>query len=502
MNSHEPTPYWMTNLICAQWLPAYLSKGNQSFAIQEVHSQIGSWSQRWEIDEPSTDQVRRVADLCIERFAPVVQHRQLVSPLSKDWPKGTDQAYLMSLMRLPVEYGYVNEYPDDPWWLDEVNAALELRESFAWPGCFDEHGESREPWFLADPYGLHRRIPGELAIIKELAIRRRLEEHGLLDTKVGFRDIFRILAERPWTGPQGHRKHIPEFDTPSWSPTLLEGLGPYSTLETKDAVGHLRNAFPLLTSPQGYHTSLSPGVPVGHKQMIRGVVEAYHRVKEVVSALCPIDSIMSLPVFGLGEVGDEEIESCRHEFIGMSPLAHTWARATEAWEMSQWLVDHRLNIDVPLTSGATLRDILDSVHRYSVCESSSIQCADMKRLMKMHPGPQRSTTPNAGRNGYLDAGLGIWCGKCDRWSLDGIESAPYSPWIAGLFIVYLQSCGPNRIDVIKAIREITSLSLQEAKKLAEEAPTEVKTCYSAQEASKIKFSLEDCGATAIVHREW
>ena len=98
--------------------------------------------------------------------------------------------------------------------------------------------------------------------------------------------------------------------------------------------------------------------------MIRGVVEAYHRVKEVVSALCPIDSHMSLPGFGLGEVGDEEIESCRHEFIGMAPLAHTWARATEAWEMSQWLVDHRLNIDVPLTSGATLRDILDSVHRY------------------------------------------------------------------------------------------------------------------------------------------
>ena len=98
--------------------------------------------------------------------------------------------------------------------------------------------------------------------------------------------------------------------------------------------------------------------------------------------------------------------------------------------------------------------------------------------------------------------MGIWCGKCDRWSLDGIESAPYSPWIAGLFIVYLQSCGPNRIDVSKAIREITSLPFQEAKKLAEEAPTEVKTCYSAQEASKIKFSLKDCGATAIVHREW
>ncbi len=62
------------------------------------------------------------------------------------------------------------------------------------------------------------------------------------------------------------------------------------------------------------------------------------------------------------------------------------------------------------------------------------------------------------------------------------------------FDVELKDCGPNRINVIKAVREITGLGLKEAKELVEGAPKVVKEAMPKAEAEEMKKKLEEAGA--------
>ena len=62
------------------------------------------------------------------------------------------------------------------------------------------------------------------------------------------------------------------------------------------------------------------------------------------------------------------------------------------------------------------------------------------------------------------------------------------------FDVILADGGANKIQVIKAVREITSLGLKEAKDLVEGAPKPVKEGVGKDEAAKIKATLEKVGA--------
>lgn len=62
------------------------------------------------------------------------------------------------------------------------------------------------------------------------------------------------------------------------------------------------------------------------------------------------------------------------------------------------------------------------------------------------------------------------------------------------FSVMLTSFGDKKINVIKAVREITSLGLKEAKDLVESAPVAVKEGVTKDEAAEIKTKLEGAGA--------
>jgi len=62
------------------------------------------------------------------------------------------------------------------------------------------------------------------------------------------------------------------------------------------------------------------------------------------------------------------------------------------------------------------------------------------------------------------------------------------------FDVVLKEVGPKKIQVIKAVRAITSLGLKEAKALVDSAPGNVKEGLSQEEADKIKEELEQAGA--------
>ena len=66
------------------------------------------------------------------------------------------------------------------------------------------------------------------------------------------------------------------------------------------------------------------------------------------------------------------------------------------------------------------------------------------------------------------------------------------------FDVVLTSFGDKKINVIKVVREITSLGLKEAKDLVESAPKAVKEGIEKAEAEEIKKKFEDAGATAEI----
>jgi large subunit ribosomal protein L7/L12 len=62
------------------------------------------------------------------------------------------------------------------------------------------------------------------------------------------------------------------------------------------------------------------------------------------------------------------------------------------------------------------------------------------------------------------------------------------------FDVILNSVGDKKINVIKVVREVTSLGLKEAKDLVESAPTKVKEGVNKAEAEEIKKKFEEAGA--------
>src|ERR1700732_548762 len=66
------------------------------------------------------------------------------------------------------------------------------------------------------------------------------------------------------------------------------------------------------------------------------------------------------------------------------------------------------------------------------------------------------------------------------------------------FTVILTAAGANKINVIKAVREVTSLGLKEAKDLVDGAPKTVKEGVNKEEAATIKKKFEDAGAKVDV----
>jgi large subunit ribosomal protein L7/L12 len=66
------------------------------------------------------------------------------------------------------------------------------------------------------------------------------------------------------------------------------------------------------------------------------------------------------------------------------------------------------------------------------------------------------------------------------------------------FNVTLKEIGPNKIQVIKAVREVTTLGLKEAKDLVESAPTAVRESIPREEADSLKEKLEGAGAVVEV----
>jgi large subunit ribosomal protein L7/L12 len=80
----------------------------------------------------------------------------------------------------------------------------------------------------------------------------------------------------------------------------------------------------------------------------------------------------------------------------------------------------------------------------------------------------------------------------------GVSAAPVAVAAVGGATVVLADGGANKINVIKAVREITALGLKEAKDLVEGAPKTVKEAIGKEEAEDIKKKLEAAGAKVEV----
>jgi len=94
----------------------------------------------------------------------------------------------------------------------------------------------------------------------------------------------------------------------------------------------------------------------------------------------------------------------------------------------------------------------------------------------------------------------------EKWGVSAAAAAPVMMAAAGApaaaavaeeqteFAVHLQSAGDKKINVIKVVREVTSLGLKEAKDLVDGAPKVVKEGVSKEEAATIKKKFEEVGA--------
>jgi len=96
----------------------------------------------------------------------------------------------------------------------------------------------------------------------------------------------------------------------------------------------------------------------------------------------------------------------------------------------------------------------------------------------------------------------------DKWGVSAAAAAPVMVAAAGgvpggaaaaaeektEFAVHLTSAGDKKINVIKVVREVTSLGLKEAKDLVDGAPKVVKEGVSKEEAEAIKKKFEEVGA--------
>ena len=78
----------------------------------------------------------------------------------------------------------------------------------------------------------------------------------------------------------------------------------------------------------------------------------------------------------------------------------------------------------------------------------------------------------------------------------GVAAPP--PEVQTEFAVLLSEVGDKKINVIKAVREVTSLGLKEAKDLVEAAPSTIKEAVSKEEAENIKKKFEEAGAKVTI----
>ena len=125
----------------------------------------------------------------------------------------------------------------------------------------------------------------------------------------------------------------------------------------------------------------------------------------------------------------------------------------------------------------TQDDLLEAIDKMTVLELSEFIKRFEERYGVTAAAPVAVAAAPAAGGG--DAGAGAAAGGAEEQSE---------------FSAVLSEVGPNKIPVIKVVRELTGLGLKEAKDLVDAAPKPVKEGIAKDEAEKIKAALEEQGA--------
>jgi large subunit ribosomal protein L7/L12 len=132
------------------------------------------------------------------------------------------------------------------------------------------------------------------------------------------------------------------------------------------------------------------------------------------------------------------------------------------------------------TKGISKEDLIAAIKTMSVLELSELVKALEEEFGVTAAAPMAVAAPGAAPAGAAGAAAGA----ADEEQTD--------------FTVFLQEIGENKISVIKAVRELTTLGLKEAKDLVESAPKPVKEGVNKEEAAAIKQKLQEAGAVAEI----
>ena len=125
----------------------------------------------------------------------------------------------------------------------------------------------------------------------------------------------------------------------------------------------------------------------------------------------------------------------------------------------------------------TKEEVLESIKKMSVLDLSDLVKSLEKEFGIVAAAPVAvAAAPAAGQAG--GAAVGAPAGGDEKTD----------------FEVTLKEVGANKVNVIKAVREVTTLGLREAKELVESAPAKLKEGVNKEEAQNIKTKLEAAGA--------
>ena len=124
----------------------------------------------------------------------------------------------------------------------------------------------------------------------------------------------------------------------------------------------------------------------------------------------------------------------------------------------------------------TQDDLLEAIDKMTVLELPGVHQALRGALRRRRRPPRVAAAP-----------AGWWCAAGGAAARGRTEEQTE-------FTAVLAEIGPNKIPVIKVVRELTGLGLKEAKDLVDAAPKPVKEGVAKDEAEKIKAALEEQGA--------
>lgn len=395
------TKDWVSNFVATLWLQAALkqkdSTGRPLFSQTPAAPIVRTLENRWSgLLGKQLPKLRQVQDIIKEnkaRFNTVLSQDN-VEPLGDGWPKDADDiAYLMSLDKLTKKAGIAPSEATG-WTKDEIDVALELKQILQSNPNTTSNGAVSD--LLQHPY-LNAKIPRELAIIKEIAIRRKLEQSSALGVEqVSYSDIYSLLME--WTSS---RESAPEssrfkFSRTVWSPILLEPFGSHSATDMMEVLedlllkaeiyaGDCQPLEPLAVpdydgqtfdewyfgqfgdSPHGgdgdsglTFDDYNEAHEIGPRDNFDDLLAAFYRTLETLNQIAPVDQLTDVTPVEEG-LFKFFYPHPQRGWLEDSPLRTTWEWCLEAKTIARCILEHFVNLDVPaMENGSTCREMMES----------------------------------------------------------------------------------------------------------------------------------------------